>query len=153
MSDPTFVAALHYRDPKAAVAWLEHAFGFETTMAIEGPDGDPTMCHYELGIDGRGRVMVGGEFEERAKSPASIGGTGTQSVHVALDNGLDEHCDRARAAGATIDAEPSDEFYGDRVYRVTDLEGHRWIFSMHVRDVSLADAERAIGATIEAKHW
>jgi len=153
MCDPTFVAALHYRDPKAAMAWLERVFGFETTMAIEAPDGDPTTCHYELGIDGRGRIMVGGEWEELAKSPASTGGTNTQSVHVTLQAGLDEHCDRARAAGAAIDAEPSDEFYGDRIYRVTDLEGHRWTFSMHVRDVSLADAENAIGAKIEAKHW
>ena len=36
METPTFTAATFYRDPKAALAWLERAFGFEVTMAIEG---------------------------------------------------------------------------------------------------------------------
>ena len=57
MSDRTFVSALHYRDPRAAVAWLERAFGFEITMAIESPDEDPTKCHYELGYGGGATVI------------------------------------------------------------------------------------------------
>ena len=39
----TFTAAVTYRDPKAALDWLERAFGFEVTMAIEGPD-DARAC-------------------------------------------------------------------------------------------------------------
>lgn len=153
MSEPVFVVGVHYRDPKAALAWLEQAFGFETTMAIEGPDGDPTMCHYEMSYEGRGRIMVGGEWAEWAKSPASLGGANTQSTHVELPSGLEAHCERARAAGAVIAAEPEDQFYGDRTYRAVDPEGHVWTFSMHVRDVARADAEQAIGVTIEAKNW
>jgi uncharacterized glyoxalase superfamily protein PhnB len=74
-------------------------------------------------------------------------------VHVALPSGIEEHCERARAAGATIAAEPEDQFYGDRVYRAVDLEGHHWSFSMHVRDVTRAEAEAAIGQPIEATSW
>ncbi len=153
MTEPVFVAALHYRDPKAQLAWLEQAFGFETTMAIEAPDGDPTMCHYELGYEGRGRVMIGGEWADWARSPASAGGVNTQSVHVDLAADLDAHCERARAAGAVIAAEPEDQFYGDRTYRAVDPEGHLWTFSTHVRDVTRAEAEQAIGAKIEATNW
>lgn len=153
MDDVTFVPALIYRDPKAALDWLVRAFDFEVTMAIEGPDGDPNPSHYEMGFEGRGRIMVGGEWQERLRSPADNGGTNTTSTHVALARDIDAHCDRARAAGAQIVAEPADQFYGDRTYRCVDLEGHQWTFSMHVRDVSRAEAEAAIGQPIHAPGW
>jgi uncharacterized glyoxalase superfamily protein PhnB len=152
-NEPVFVGSAFYRDPKGALGWLEKAFGFETTMAIDGPEDDPTMCHYEMSYEGRGRIMIGGEWAEWARSPASLGGANSQTLHVALPSGLDEHCERARVAGATIAAEPADQFYGDRTYRAVDLEGHVWTFSQHVRDVSRAEAEAAIGSKIEATNW
>ena len=33
-------SALIYRDPKAALKWLEQAFGFETFMVITDADGN-----------------------------------------------------------------------------------------------------------------
>ncbi|MGH9170966.1 MAG: VOC family protein [Acidimicrobiales bacterium] len=153
MEDTVFTSSVHYRDPKAALAWLGQAFGFEVSMAIEGPPEAPEMCHYEMSCDGRGRIMVGGEWAEWVRSPANLGEVNTQYVHVHLPGGLDEHCERARSAGATIIAEPEDEFYGDRTYRAADLEGHRWSFSAHVRDVTRADAEAAIGQSISAVDW
>ncbi len=150
---PTFTVALTYRDPKGALDWLRRAFGFEITMAIDGPDDAPNMCHYEMAIEGRGRMMLGGEWAEWTRSPASLGGANTQTTHVDLTGDVDAHCERARAAGATIAAEPEDQFYGDRSYRAIDLEGHAWTFSSHVRDVTLAEAEAAIGQKIEATNW
>ena len=153
MEDITFVPSLTYRDPKAALDWLAAAFGFELTMAIDGPDDDPTQCHYEMGYEGRGRVMIGGEWNEWMRSPASVDGHTTAGIHVAVAQDIDAHCERARAAGATILVEPSDQFYGDRTYRCTDLEGHHWTFSMHVRDVSREEAEAAIDTPIFATTW
>ena len=86
-------------------------------------------------------------------SPASIGGSNTQTVHVHIPAGIDEHCERARRAGATIESEPEDQFYGDRSYRAVDLEGHRWTFSMTVRQVTRAEAEKALGQPIVATQW
>ena len=77
----------------------------------------------------------------------------TQSMHVQLPSGVDDHCARARAAAAVITAEPEDQFYGDRTYRAVDPEGHVWTFSQHVRDVGRAEAEEARGVTIEAANW
>ena len=102
MDDITFVPALSYRDPKAALDWLAHAFDFELTMAIDGPDGDATQCHYEMGFEGRGRIMIGAEWNEWMRSPASVDGHNTTSVHVDVTGDIDAHCERARAAGATI---------------------------------------------------
>ena len=151
-SEP-FVAAAFYRDPKAALAWLEKAFGFELSMLIEGPDGDPRMLHSEMSVGGRGRMMIGGEWADFTKSPASVGGANTCNLHVYLDSDVDSHCERARAAGAEILEDPSDQFYGDRTYRARDLEGHVWTFAQTVRQVSRQEAEQAIGAKIFAPAW
>jgi uncharacterized glyoxalase superfamily protein PhnB len=153
MDEPIFTSSVYYRDPKAALAWLEQAFGFEVTMAIDGPDDAPEMCHYEMSHEGRGRIMVGAEWSESVRSPASVGGVNTQSVHVQIPSGLDDHCERALAAGATIVAEPENQFYGDRTYRAADPEGHVWGFAERVRDVSRAEAEESLGQPIMATNW
>lgn len=151
MDSPTFTVSLTYRDPKAATVWLARAFGFETTMAIEGPDAGSS--HYEMALAGNGRIMVGGEWAEWTRSPASVGGVNTQNTHVQLPGDLDGHCAHARDAGATISAEPEDQFYGDRTYRAVDLDGHMWSFAARVREVSRAEAEAALGQPIEASSW
>jgi uncharacterized glyoxalase superfamily protein PhnB len=153
MDMPTFTVAAFYRDPRAALDWLERAFGFEVTMAIDDPEKDPLHSHFEMAIEGRGRIMIGGEWAGWTRSPASVGGANTQSTHVDLTHDLDAHCERARAAGAVIAAEPQDEFYGDRTYRAVDPEGHVWTFAQHVRDVTRAEAEQAIGLPIKAANW
>lgn len=153
MEAQVFTSSVHYKDPKAALAWLADAFGFEVTMAIDGPPDAPEMCHYEMSCAGRGRIMVGAEWADWVSSPTSTGGKVTQVVHVDLPSGLDAHCERARAAGAVIAAEPEEQFYGDRLYRAVDPEGHRWTFSEHVRDVTRAEAEAALGQPITATDW
>ncbi len=153
MDSPVFTSAVTYRDPKAALAWLEEAFGFEITMAIDGPPDAPEMCHYEMSCDGRGRIMIGARWSDLVASPADVDGRNTQSVHVHLTDSVDEHCERARAAGGRIVGEPSDQFYGDRVYQVLDPEGHRWSFSETVRTVSKEEAEAALGQPITATEW
>jgi uncharacterized glyoxalase superfamily protein PhnB/quinol monooxygenase YgiN len=128
MTDAAFTPAVFYREPKSAVRWLEEAFGFTVTLAIDGPPDAPWMCHYEMSCGGRGRVMVGAEWDGWVSSPAGVGGRNTQTVHVELPDGLDEHCRRARATGAVIAAEPEDQPHGDRSYRAIDPEGHHWTF-------------------------
>jgi uncharacterized glyoxalase superfamily protein PhnB len=51
---------------------------------------------------------------------------------------VDAHCERARAAGATILSEPTvsdygEEHWADRGYEAEDPEGHRWWFAQRVR--------------------
>src|SRR5581483_1626200 len=107
-----FTPAVFYKDPMSALRWLEHAFGFELLMLIEPAGDDPTMMHAEMSLAGNGRVMVGAEWAEWARSPASLGGANTANVHVDLETDVDAHCARARQAGAVIDMEPQDQFYG-----------------------------------------
>ena len=83
------------------------------------------------------------------KSPASTNGIGTQFIRVALADGIDEHCERARAAGARITQPPADQFYGARVYRALDPEGHVWCFDQPIAQVSVEEMEKASGLTIK----
>ncbi|MGO1078569.1 VOC family protein [Inquilinus sp. CA228] len=145
-SRPALTPSVFYKDPKAALDWLEKAFGFERSMVITDQDGN--LAHSEMRV-GDGLIYVGPEWTDSVASPASVGGKNTQSIHVYLDRGIDEHCARARAAGAVIPQDPVDQFYGDRSYRARDPEGHLWTFSQTVRQVSREEAEQASGLKIE----
>jgi uncharacterized glyoxalase superfamily protein PhnB len=151
---PTLATGVVYRDPKAALAWLEEAFGFEPSMVVVAADG--TLGHSEMRL-GDGLIMVGREWDERHRSPASVGQVNTQSIHVHLDGGvapeggIDAHCERARAAGAVILREPSDQFYGDRVYVCADPEGHVWSFSVTLTPMSYEEMSRVGGVSVRKR--
>jgi uncharacterized glyoxalase superfamily protein PhnB len=139
---PRISSSIFYEDAARAIDWLCRAFGFEVRLKIEGRDG--RVEHSEL-VLGDGLVMVGeaGGRSGRAipvpgRSPRSLGGAVTQALFVYVDD-ADAHCERARAAGATILEPPTTQDYGpaywtDRTYRAEDLEGHQWWFGHRVRD-------------------
>lgn len=142
-------SALCYHDPKAALKFLEAAFGFDLVMLIEDADGN--LAHSEKRF-GDSLIMIGTEWTAQHKSPASIGNLNTQTVHIHLEGDIDAHCERARAAGAEILMEPEDQFYGDRTYRCRDPEGHFWTVGAPVRTVTQDEAEAESGLTV-VKGW
>ena len=144
---PSFSSGVIYQDPKAALDWLEKAFGFEPVMVVINEDG--TLGHSEMRF-GDGLIYVGRELDENHKRPASLGGKTTQSLSVHLPSGLDEHCERARKAGAVIVREPVDQFYGDRSYMAVDPEGHIWSFSQTLK-VMAFDEMNAAGGRMEIR--
>ncbi|WP_348527545.1 MULTISPECIES: VOC family protein [unclassified Mesorhizobium] len=101
---------------------------------------------------GDGYIIVDSEWDERIASPASVGGKNTQAVYVRLQQDIDAHCEKARAAGAEIVEEPADHFYGERQYRARDPEGHVWTFTRTIRVVPKDEAERLSGLRIEGWH-
>lgn len=139
---PAFIPALIYKDNRAALKWLQAAFGFEPNEVLTDAEGN--IVHAEMMHDD-GVVMIGHEWADWTRSPASVGGKNTQRVHVRIQRGIDDHCERARKAGATIVMEPADQFYGDRTYMAADPEGHHWTFAQAVRNVSLREMEEATG--------
>jgi uncharacterized glyoxalase superfamily protein PhnB len=146
---PALASAVFYEDPRAALDWLERAFGFTRSMVITTEDG--AIAHSQMQF-GDGYIMVGSVWADFIATPKATGGRNTQIIHVHLDEDIDAHCARARAAGAAIMMEPEDQFYGDRTYRARDPEGHVWTFAQTVRLVSREDAEQASGFKIEGWH-
>lgn len=143
-------SAVSYIDPKAAFRWLEVAFGFEPLMVLL--DAEENLAHSEMSY-GTSVVMIGNEWSEHHKSPKSLGGRNTQTVHVQLARGedIDAHCERARKAGAEILQEPDTQFYGDRTYRARDPEGHIWTFGVTVEDVGPEHWDAASGLKTQTR--
>jgi uncharacterized glyoxalase superfamily protein PhnB len=148
MQPTAVVPCVFYKDPIAAMRWLEAAFGFETALVLTDAEGrlghgEMTFLDYPITFGGEwSGPQLGGAA---MKSPASLGGVGTQFVRLHLPEGLDDHCARARAAGARITQEPEDQFYGARTCRAMDPEGHIWTFSQLVKQVSLEEMDKASG--------
>jgi uncharacterized glyoxalase superfamily protein PhnB len=133
---PRITPNVFYDDLGAALEFLCKSFGFETRMAMPGPDG--SLMHAELQVDD-GVIMLSPTVDDAHwTSPRTQGGRVTQSLYIYVD-GVDGHCERARAAGAQIVAEPEEMFWGDRTYVASDPEGHRWTFAEQTRVVDPAD--------------
>jgi uncharacterized glyoxalase superfamily protein PhnB len=139
---PAFISSVTYKDDRAALKWLEAAFGFKPSEVLTDAQGN--IVHAEM-IHDDGVIMIGGEWGDWTRSPATFGGKNTQRIHVRIERGIDEHCARARRAGAKIVVELTDQFYGDRTYVAVDLEGHYWTFFQRTRDVSQQEMEEATG--------
>lgn len=130
---PRITPYLLYEDVGAALEWLAKAFGLRERLRLEDEQG--TVTHAEMFL-ADGVVMMGHPGPDY-QSPKRLGRS-TQQVHVYVDD-VDAHFRRARAASAMIVAEPGDQPYGDRRYDAEDLEGVRWSFAQHVRDVPPAE--------------
>ncbi len=133
---PRITAYLLYEDVDSALDWLAKTFGFRERMRLAGPDGKTNHAEMELAD---GVIMMGCPGPEY-QNPKRIGHV-TQQLYVYVDD-VDKHFEHAKEAGATIFEEPQDQFYGDRRYDAEDLEGHRWSFAQHVRDVAPEDLKR-----------
>jgi len=135
MDERAAIPMLSYEDVATAVDWLSDAFGFRE-VGERYADDDGRVSHAEIELDGA-LVYLGWPGEDY-ESPAhhaehcDYAARWSQvpfivnGVHITVDD-VDAHCERARAAGATILREPKTEPYG-RLYNAADLEGHRWMF-------------------------
>jgi uncharacterized glyoxalase superfamily protein PhnB len=115
---------LKYDDSHAAIDFLERAFGFERLQVHEDDTGK--VAHAELrcgdGIVGLSSTGVGDPVYEQAAHRTV--------VYVSADE-VDSLYDRAKAAGAEVVLEPTDQDYGSRDFSVRDPEGNIWSFGTY----------------------
>lgn len=124
--DTSVVAELHYKDPEAALNWLEQVLGLKTRIVVRDESGAVVFSEVEAGGIAIAILPEMGEFN---LSPISTGGVNTQSVRIRSAIDVKEHCAHARALHAQIVREPELFFFGDLTYFVSDLEGHVWSFA------------------------
>jgi uncharacterized glyoxalase superfamily protein PhnB len=124
---PTISPYLYYEDGVAAMDWLARAFGFRERMRTIHADG--SLGHAEMEL-GNGVIMIGCSPEH--KNPAHLGQV-TVGIYVHVED-VDAHYEQAKAAGAQVDAPPSDRSYGVRSYGALDPEGHQFWFSQPLAD-------------------
>jgi uncharacterized glyoxalase superfamily protein PhnB len=114
--------SLRYKDAKAAHQWLQEAFGLEPHALYEDDDGHVAHAEMRWGSD---MIMFGTARED------SYGDRVSQGWIYASCEDPDALCERARAAGATITREPTDQDYGSRDFAARDLEGNQWSFGTY----------------------
>jgi uncharacterized glyoxalase superfamily protein PhnB len=116
------IPALRYDDAKAAIDFLDRAFGFHRKAVHENEDG--TIGHAEL-TSGRGMVMIGSTGAGDKQFD-----TAHASIYVIVDDPDALH-ERAKAAGAEITRELQDTDYGSREFSAADPEGNVWSFGTY----------------------
>lgn len=118
------VPVVPYSNPRAAIQWLEKAFG-ATVVLVVPPDPDQPLAHAEVAV-GTGLVMV--DDADRTDSPFALPGPVVVYVVVEDPDALHE---RASAAGAEIIMPLTDQDYGSREFAARDPHGNVWSFGTY----------------------
>ncbi|MEK6323209.1 MAG: VOC family protein [Acidobacteriota bacterium] len=140
-------AYLHVNDAAKAIEFYTEAFGAHEKFRLTEPSG--RIGHAELDFDGT-TLMLADEFPEcNIIGPQTIGAT-TVTLHIHVDN-ADETISRAVKAGAMIEIEPQDHFYGERSGSVRDPFGHRWNIGHSIEEVSPDEMQRRYNEMMKAE--
>jgi uncharacterized glyoxalase superfamily protein PhnB len=114
-----------YSNPRAAINWLESAFGAVAT-AVYPPEPDQPLKHAEVKV-GSGLVMIN-DADRDDSSPFAL--SGPVLLYVTVDDPDALH-DRAAAAGAEIVMGLTDQDYGSREFAARDPHGNVWSFGTY----------------------
>lgn len=140
-------AYLHVRNAAQAIEFYVKAFGVKEKFRLTEPSG--RIGHAELDFNGA-TLMLADEYPEYGiNGPQTIGNT-TVTLHIHVDN-ADEVIQRAVDAGAQLEIEPKDQFYGERSGCIRDPFGHRWNIGHSIEEVSPAEMQRRYSAELTEK--
>ena len=135
-------AYLHVEDAPKAIEFYTTVLGAKEKFRLSAPGG--RIGHAELDF-GCTTLMLADEFPEYGiKGPTAYGGT-TVTIHLHVDD-ADAVIKRAAEAGATVEQEPSDQFYGERSGILRDPFGHRWNIGHRIEEVSPEEMQRRFDA-------
>jgi uncharacterized glyoxalase superfamily protein PhnB len=137
-SVPTDIMLAHivYRDVAQASGWLTRVFGFKEQYRY----GEP-VSGIQMQLGDAVFMLTGPRAG--TQSPALLG-FNTQMLTVFVAD-VHAHYTHSLREGAEVWEELHETVYGERQYGVADLDGHRWLFSAHARDLDPAEW----GATVK----
>ena len=135
---PWLMPYLVVRDADAAVDFYQRAFGFTKKFSFPGPDG--RTGHAEMTWQDA-VIMLGPENPNMGpwKAPVTSGVTSPVGLYVYCED-VDALFAQATKAGAKGDLPPQEMFWGDRMCKLTDPDGHTWSFATNVADFDPAKA-------------
>lgn len=129
-------------DAGAALRFYTGVFGAKELFRLTEPSG--RIGHAELQLGGT-TLMLSDEFPEHGiKGPHLVGGTPV-TLHLHVDN-ADEMIAKAVAAGAKLEREATDAFYGERGGSIFDPWGHRWLIGHSIEKVTPEEMQRRYDA-------
>ena len=107
------------------IDFLVSAFGAAERFRMPMPQGGIGHAEVEIG----GAVLMLSDALPPEFPPTST------PIHLYVAD-CDAVYAQALAGGATAVAQPADQFYGDRLARITDPFGNHWSISTHIEDLT-----------------
>jgi PhnB protein len=134
----TLSAYINIKGCSEAIEFYKKAFGAKEIGRLLMPDG--SIAHAEIEIEGSLLMMADENIEWGNKGPLTIGGNPlTFGLYV---KDVDAAFQKAVNAGCTVVMPVADMFYGDRVGKVMDPFGYKWMIGTHVKDVSYEEMQK-----------
>jgi uncharacterized glyoxalase superfamily protein PhnB len=127
-----------------AVEWYKKAFGAKELMREAGPEGK--LMHARLRI-GDSIVMMSDVFAGGTHKDPLEFGEASVTLHI-YSNNVDALWKKAVEAGAKVDMQLDDMFWGERYGQLTDPFGHSWSLSMQI-PMSRKEMEKKREATMK----
>lgn len=122
-----------FRECRKAIEFYKKAFGAVERHAMPTPDGKGIM-HAEI-LVGDSIIMMGDENQEQECRSAESLGASPVSFYIYVEN-VDAAFRRAVEAGATVQMEVEEMFWGDRAGGLLDPFGYSWMIATHTRDLT-----------------
>ncbi len=123
-----------------SVAFYRDVLGFNVGFEMSGPDG--RLAHADVSR-GEASVMFD-RLDWIPEESRSNLGNGTSLYFNVGDADIDAYYESIRAAGAHIDQEIQDQFWGDRSFTIHDPDGYHLSFAKSVRQVTQSDMAQAL---------
>ncbi len=125
-----------------AIRFYGQAFGATEVLRMEMGGGK--LAHAEIKI-GDSHVMLSDEWPDMNLLGPKARGGATASLMIYTTD-VDADYARAIGAGCSVEREPEDQFWGDRMGTLVDPFGHRWSLATHKEDVSPEEMGRRMAA-------
>jgi len=127
---PWLAIYLTVKDGEASLDFYNRAFGFEPGTQMRDDQG--ALMHAEMHYRNEIPVMFMPETTEgcTTQSPATLGVSMPVFFHFYHED-VDALFARAKAAGAQVETEPTDMFWGERMAMVVCPNGYRWSFATY----------------------
>ncbi len=126
-----------------AIDFYVKAFGAEELYRLVMPDG--RIPHAQIKIGDATLLISDQRPDEDWYEPNNLGGVSVQfTINVADHDALEAMWAQAQSAGAKVEREIADRFYGRRSGTLRDPFGHRWSISTVVEDVSPEEQQRRL---------
>ena len=143
----TVSVSLVVGDAKAAMAFYGTVFGAKELYRLTLPDGGIAHAEFKIGDT---VVMIADENPQWGnKGPATLGGSPVV-LNVMVDD-PDATVAKAGAAGGKVLVPVADQFYGYRCGRIQDLDGHLWIVSKLIEEVSPDEMQKRMDLMMAAE--
>lgn len=143
----TVSVSLVVRDAKAAIDFYEKVFRAKELYRLTLPDGGIAHAEFKIGDT---VIMIADEYPQWGnKCPGTLGGSPVV-LNVMVDD-PDATVAKAGAEGGKVLVPVADQFYGYRSGRIQDPDGHLWIVSKLIEEVSPDEMQKRMDTMMAAE--